>query len=232
MRRLTIALDSLAARRRLGESSEFDVTAAATLAELAGADAVRLALFDGAPAERERAALALRRTARHLELRMPSSPSLLKHALEIRPDLVVITGEMRGDDAWSAPLDPGHPGLASLLRSLAEAGVRGAALVSPSIDAVKATHGAGFRAIELYTGAALDAPEPETALEPLGDALRLAAKLRLEVGIGGGLDFRNLRTALSVAPAADRIVVGRSVVARATLVGLDRAVRDLRDLLR
>ncbi|UCE85376.1 MAG: pyridoxine 5'-phosphate synthase [Deltaproteobacteria bacterium] len=231
MKRLTIALDALATLGMLSRSGEFGITAAATLAQLAGADAIRLGLFEGAGPERERQAVALRRTAHTLELRMPGSPSILKHALELRPDLVVLTGEFRGNGAWSAALDPAAPGLASILRSLAEAGIETAALLYPSVETVKAAHALGFRSIELFTAPALDAPELERAFQPLSDALRLATKLRLEVGIGGGLDYRNLTTALSVAPGVERIVVGRAVIARAALVGLDRAVRDLRSRL-
>jgi pyridoxine 5-phosphate synthase len=231
VKRLTIALDALATLGVESQSGEFDVTAAATLAQLAGADAIRLGLFEGAPAERERQAASLRRAAHTLELRMPGSPSILKHALEVRPDLVVMTGEFRGNGSWSAALDPAAPGLAAIVRSLAEAGITAAALLYPSVETVKAAHALGFRSIELFTAPALDAPEVELALQPLSDALRLAAKLRLAVGIGGGLDYRNLATALAAAPSVERIVVGRAAIARAALVGLDRAVRDLRSRL-
>ena len=225
MKRLTIALDAFAG---LGRTGEFDLAAAATLAHLAGADAVRLGLYDSASPDREREAAALRRAAPVLELRIPGAPQMLKHALEIRPDLVVLTGELRANGAWSVALDPGQPGLGSLLRSLAEAGISASALVYPSVETVKAAHAAGFRAVEMFTAPVFDGPDVESGLQGLCDALRLAAKLRMEVGLGGGLGYRNLASALSVAPAVERIVVGRAAVARAALVGLDRAVRDLR----
>ena len=64
--------------------------------------------------------------------------------------------------------------------------------------------------------------------ERLGDAVRLAAKLQLSIGLGGGLSFRNLAEVLATCPAAEWVTIGRSALARGFLVGLDRALRDLR----
>jgi pyridoxine 5'-phosphate synthase PdxJ len=61
--------------------------------------------------------------------------------------------------------------------------------------------------------------------------VRLAAKLRLAIGIGGGLGFRGLRELLDAAPAVESVAIGRAAIARALLVGIDRSVRDLRALL-
>ena len=62
--------------------------------------------------------------------------------------------------------------------------------------------------------------------------MRLAAKLRLAIGLGGGLGFRALRELLEAAPAVERVAVGRAAIARALLVGLDRSVRDLQGAAR
>ena len=65
------------------------------------------------------------------------------------------------------------------------------------------------------------------ALGELADAAKLPAKLRMSVSIGGGLDYRSVSEVLYVVPSIDRVSVGRALVARALLVGIDRAVRDL-----
>ena len=82
----------------------------------------------------------------------------------------------------------------------------------------------------------LDAGDDREALrhrdfERLGDATRLAAKLRLSVGIGGGLGMRDISGVLQAAPVAERVAVGRFLISRAILVGLDRAIRDFREHL-
>ena len=208
------------------------MAAAATLAELAGVDAVRLGIDEELKPIRESDVHETRRAVRNLELRMGTSPGLLKIALEARPDRVLLAASAR-DGGWAGgPLDlrAGTGSLAPVMRGLEEAGIPVSLRVSPRLDAVKAAHGNGATGVELYTGAILDLPEAErkAEFEALGDAVRLAAKLRLRVGIGGGLGYRTLCEVLDGVPAAEWIAVGRAAIARSLLVGLDRALRDLR----
>ena len=87
--------------------------------------------------------------------------------------------------------------------------------------------------MELYTARLVDLPPAERreALEGLGDASRLAAKLRLRLGVGGWLDTRSGAQVLEVAPSAEWVAVGRAFCARCLLVGVDTATRDLRAAL-
>ena len=98
---------------------------------------------------------------------------------------------------------------------------------------MKRAHAEGLEAVELHTGAIVDLPPPErrVELERLGDAVRLAAKLRMAVGAGGSLGYRSLPELLEAAPALQWVAVGRAAVTRAVLVGLDRALTDLRTRL-
>jgi len=235
LRSLTLALDSLPHLREATGASDVDVAAAVTLAELAGVDSVRLGVGEDLRPVSEADVRQARRSARDLELRMPPSQSLLKVALDARPDRVLLAAESRDGKKPAGPLDLRSRTLplATIARALAEAGIHAGALVSPELEAVKIAHGEGFRGIELYTGALVDLPalERSAQVEKLADAVRLAAKLRLSIGIGGGLGFRVLRELLAAAPAIESVAIGRAAVARAVLVGLDRAVRDLRALL-
>ena len=102
--------------------------------------------------------------------------------------------------------------------------------MAPDLDAVKRVHAESIPALEFYTGSLVDLPPSERGpeLERLGDAVRLASKLQLAIGLGGGLSFRNLTEVLTTCPAAEWVTIGRSALARGFLVGLDRALRDLR----
>jgi len=227
MRQLILALDALPGLREAAAAADLDVAAAATLAELAGVEAVRLGVSEELRPVRPEDVLEARRAARVLELRMPPSQGLLKVALEARPDRVLLcpppgqAGRARGE------------ALAPVVRSLDEAGISVSVRVPPDAEALKAVHAQRVAAVEFHVSRVVDLPAVERAaeLERLGDAVRLAAKLRLTVGLGGGLGYGNLREVLAAAPAAERIAVGRAAVARAVLVGIDRAVRDLRELL-
>jgi len=230
MRKLTLALDALPSLREVTHS-DIDVAAAATLSELAGVDAIRLGVTDDLKPVTEKDVLEARRAARVLELRMPPSPTLMKVALQARPDRVILAMPGRDGRSPSWPLDLRARGisLAPVIRTLGEAGIPIGVLVSPNIESVKAAHSEGATSVEIFTGMVVDLPPTErhTALDDLGDAVRLASKLGIELSLGGGLGYRNLRETLDAAPAAGRVSVGRSALARAMLVGLDRALRDL-----
>jgi len=228
MRRLVLDLDGLARlREAVGGPS---LPAAAALASVAGADAVRLGLSEELQTVSERDLREVSAAGAALELRMAPLPSLVKAALEARPVRVLLASGQGGAvlpldfRAWSNVLVP-------TLRTLAEAGLASVALVSPDLAHVKAAHSVGVRGVELYTGALVDLPlaERAEALTRLGDAARLAAKLRLEVGLGGRLDEQSLGAVLEAAPIATSVAVGRAFVQRAALVGIDRATRDLRE---
>jgi pyridoxine 5-phosphate synthase len=176
-----------------------------------------------------------RRAVRCLELRMPPVPGLLRVALGVRPDRVLLSAEGRDGRSPSSPVDlRGRPQpVEAAVRMLAEAGIPVGAVVAPDLEMVKHAHAAGVVAVELHTGAIVDLPGPErmAALQRLADAVRLASKLRLAVGVGGGLGFRSVGEVLAASPALESVAVGRAAVARAMLVGMDRAVRDLRALV-
>lgn len=236
-RALTLCLDALAGARQLAERSEPDLAAAATVAELAGADALRLGLAEALQPVDESDVRDVRRAAPCLELRMAPVPPLLKVALEARPDRVLLASEGRGERRGGVPLDLRAWGraLAPALRSLREeAGARVAVLVPADVDAVKAAHAADADGVELFTGSWVDLPGAERGaeLQRLADAARIAAKLRLEVAAGGGLGPRDLAPLLAAAPAVERVTVGRAALSRALLVGLDRALHALREHLR
>jgi pyridoxine 5-phosphate synthase len=234
-RRLVVALDGLPSLRDATASADVDLAAAATLAELAGVDAVRLGVSQDLKPVREEDLAEARRAVRCLELRMPPVPALLRVALDLRPDRVLLSAEGGDGRSPSGPVDlRGRPQpIAAALRTLAEAGIPAGAVVAADFEIVKLAHGAGVSFVELHTGAIVDLPGAErmAALQRLADAVRLASKLRLGVGVGGGLGFRSVGEVLVASPALESVAVGRAAVARAMLVGMDRAVRDLRTLV-
>jgi len=235
VRLLTLSLDALAALREATEGNLPDLAAAATLAELFGADFIRLGVTEEMRPVRAADVRAVRGAATGLELRMAPVPALVKVALETQPDRLLLASEARKGRVISGPLDFRAWGTAlpPVVRTLHEAGLHVAVLVTPDLASVKAAHAADLNAVEFFTGALIDLPEAErrTELERLTDATRLAAKLRLSVGIGGGLGMRDLAALLAAAPAVQGVAVGRSLISRAILVGLDRAVRDFRERL-
>jgi len=238
--RLVLALDAAVAfRDAVGGRNKrsVELLSAALLAELAGADAVRIGITEGQRPVSDADVLSLCANVRSFELRMPPSQTILKLALEARPDRVILAGSARDPAGAARPIEIAggrDSGVEPIVHALDEAGIAVAARISPDFEAVKAAHTLGLQSIELYTGDVLDLPHSERGpeLERLGDAARLAAKLRITVGLAGGIDFANVSEIQAIAPVAGCIVVGRSVMGRAVLVGIDRAVRDFRNQLR
>jgi pyridoxine 5-phosphate synthase len=233
MRELTVCLDALAVLAERTRPRDPDLVAAATLAELAGADTVRIGVNEDFRPVRERDLRDLRRATRTLELRMAPAPGLVKVALEAQPDRVLLASESRDGEARPGPLDlrTWGGGLAPAVRTLQEAGFPVAVLVKADLEAVKASHAASAAGVELHTAVGVDLPPAERVadLERLANASRLAAKLRMAVSLGGGLGYRNLGEVLAQIPAAGRVAVGRAWTWRSALVGIERATRDLRE---
>jgi pyridoxine 5-phosphate synthase len=233
-RRLCVGLDAVAGlRERAGGPS---LAAVAALASVAGAASVRLGVREEDEPAAARELRELSAVGVPLELRMAPIPALLKIALEARPARVLLASNPNGGTHQALPLDFRAWGsaLAPALRTLEEAGLTAGALVAPELSAVKAAHAVGAPALELYTGSLVDLPGPEgrEALARLADAARLAGKLRLEVGLGGGLDETSVATTLTTVPSAAAVAVGRAWVSRSVLIGVDRATRDLREAVR
>jgi pyridoxine 5-phosphate synthase len=148
---------------------------------------------------------------------------------------VLLSAEGGDGRSPSGPLDlRGRPQpVAACVRALGEARIPVGAVIAPDLETVKQAHGAGMTAVELHTGSIVDLPGPEraAALQRLADAVRLASKLRLGVGVGGSLGFRSVGEVLAASPPLESVAIGRAALARAMLVGIDRAVRDLRALV-
>ncbi len=233
MRELSVGLDTLATLADLAGPGGPDLTAATTLAELAGAAGVRLGVTEEASGVDASTLANVRRAAGRFELRMAPVPELVKLALEARPDRVLLASEPRGATGRPGPLDWRAWGdaLGSVVRSLHDAGMAVSILVPPDPEAVKNAHRVEAVGVELFTGHWVDLPGRERAatLEGLAETAHLAAKLRMRVAAGGGLDLRSIPELLVGVPVVSRVVVGRAFVARSILLGVDRAVRDLRE---
>ncbi len=139
----------------------------------------------------------MRRVVRQLELRLAPTPSLLKLALELRPDRVVLASEPTQSRLDAAPLDSAamRHALPPAARALREAGIPVWVRIAPEPESVKLARGAEISGVELSSVGTVDLPESERAagLERLGDAARLAAKLRLPIGVAGRLEAGRVR---------------------------------------
>ena len=235
MRRLVVDLDVVAALRELAGGREPRLPRVAVLAELAGADAVRVTVARTLEPVAEHDLHDLRRVVSHLELCMAPAPSLLKLALEVRPDRVVLAAEAKSDRLGAPPLPASvlHDRTEAPRRALTEAAIDTSVRVVPELASVKALRGVALGGVEFSTVAIseLSGSERERAYTELVDASHLGAKLRMPVSLAGMLTPRSVIDLLREVPVAETVVAGRCLFGRAQLVGIERAVGEMRAAL-
>jgi pyridoxine 5-phosphate synthase len=233
-RRLVVNVDHVATVRQARGGVEPDPVAAAALALLGGADGIVAHLREDRRHIQDRDVRLLRQIVhRRYCLEIASNQDMLKVALEVRPDSVTLVPERREERTTERGLDvqAALAQVGELVRALADSGIRSCLFIDPELEQVKAAHRLGARAIEIHTGRyAEGGPESGAELRAIEDAVALASKLQLEIGLGHGIDYHNVRP-LAALRAVSEFSIGHSIVSRALLVGMERAVREMRELV-
>ncbi|MEE2703344.1 MAG: pyridoxine 5'-phosphate synthase [Myxococcota bacterium] len=233
-RRLVVNVDHVATVRQARGIAEPDPVAAAVLAGIGGADGIVVHLREDRRHIQERDLRLLRETVPGtLCLEMAPLPEMLKYALEVRPSSVTLVPERREELTTEGGLDlvGQRGGVQEILGALSEAGLRSCLFVDPDLDQVKSCHRLGADAVEIHTGGYADAAAGSASarleLDRIVDAAQLAVRLGLEVGVGHGLDYRNV-VPLAARPEIEEFSIGHAIVGRAILVGMERAVREMK----
>ncbi len=229
---LFAGLDHIALLRLAGGSRDPDPVMAAGLAELAGAGGISISFGRERGGMQERDLRLLRETTRTvLNVCLPPQDEFIKLALAARPDLVTLVPEAREGMGVDRGLDveDRRQELLPLVATLRSGGSAVSVLVDASPTQVKAAHRVGADALLLHTGPlcwAGDAATRVTEFESLVNAAKVGHRLGLGVHAGGGLGYQ---TAGQIAQLAEieAIHVGHSLIARAALVGMEAAVREL-----
>ena len=234
--RLGVNVDHVATLRQARGVDYPDPVEAALVAEAAGADGITVHLREDRRHIQERDVEELRRRLRvKLNLEMAVTDAMVDFALRVQPGDACFVPERREELTTEGGLDvAGHAArVTAAARRLAAAGVRVSLFIDPDPAQVRASRHAGVHAVELHTGdyanAAGDA-ERGRQLARLRRAAAEAALLGLEVHAGHGLTVANVRPVAAIAEIVE-LNIGHSIVARAVLVGMAAAVREMRAVL-
>ncbi len=233
---LTIVLDQVAALRQARRSAEPDPVAAAYLAQMAGADGIAVHLYGDRRHVQERDVDVLRQTVTApLHLMTAATAESVRVASAMKPATVTLLPERREEVTTEGGIDVllSAAVVDRTLGALHESGFKVTLLVEPELDQIRAAAKAGADALQINTRHFAEAGEEsasERELMRLQEAVRGASKLRMKVIAGLGLNYA---TAARVAriPEVSEIRVGHAVIARACLVGIDRAVREMKALV-
>jgi pyridoxine 5-phosphate synthase len=234
--RLGVNVDHVATLRQSRRTTYPDPIAAAILAELAGADQITIHLREDRRNIQERDLQIMRRTVTtRLNLEMAATQEMVKIAYEVKPDVVTLVPERREELTTEGGLDvvAGRDAVRRIVKTLHDADIKVSLFIDPDLDQVKAAHRAEAEVIELHTGRYCDArlaADRRRELSRILDACKAATKLGLEVAAGHGLNYQNVNPVAAIAEI-EELNIGHAIVARAVLVGFERAVREMKDLL-
>ncbi len=235
--RLGVNVDHVATLRQARRTQYPDPVAAALLAELAGADQITIHLREDRRHVQERDLQVMRKTvATRLNLEMAATQEMVKVAYEQKPDVCTLVPERREELTTEGGLDVvgGRDAIRKVVKTLRDADIEVSLFVDPDLDQVKAAHRAEAQTVEFHTGRWCDArlaADRSRELARLLDACKAASKLGLHVAAGHGLNYENVKP-VAAFPEIEELNIGHAIVARAVLVGMERAVREMKELVR
>jgi pyridoxine 5-phosphate synthase len=234
---LAVNVDHVATLREARKIDIPDPVTAAAIVELAGADGVVVHLRQDRRHIQDRDVRLLRETIKtKLILEMAASSEMVAIAVETKPDLVTFVPEKREELTTEGGLDLHlHKDIvADAIQSLQEAEIPVSIFVDPDLDQIKLAHRINANFVEIHTGTFCDAykqKERSEAFDKIVNSAKLAHKLKLGVNAGHGLGYQTVK-AFKGLSEIDEFSIGHSIIARAVLVGLDQAVREMIALIK
>jgi len=233
--RLAVNIDHIATIREARKAREPDPVAAAILAELAGARGITVHLRGDRRHIKERDVELLRQiVSTKLNIEMAATAEMTGVAARTRPDQVTLVPEQPHELTTQGGLDviANRATVRDAAAALRAAGIHVSIFIDPDPAQVTASRDIGADAVEINTGAYSDAPpaERQARLEDVQKAASIAAAQGLEVLAGHGLTYVNIHPIAAIRDIVE-LNIGHSIVARAALVGLERAVREMVALL-
>jgi len=236
MASLGVNIDHVATVREARKTNEPDPVWAASLAELGGADGITLHLREDRRHIQERDLHLLRQTVTvKLNLELACDDDVLAIACQSKPDQATLVPERREEVTTEGGLEA--VGLNSRVSSAAarlrDAGIVVSLFLDPDPRQIDAAVAMGADAVELHTGAYAHAAVKFGGGDELAALCRAAEHVRaagLTLHAGHGLTYRNVRPVAEI-PGMCELNIGHSIIARAIMVGLEQAVRDMKLLI-
>ena len=238
MTKLGVNVDHIATVREARQAPEPDPVAAALLAELAGADGITVHIRGDLRHINERDIRLLREVVTtRLNIEMAVTTEMIDFALEVQPDTVTLVPEREGEVTTEGGLDVirNPKQIAAAIERLKKAGLEVSVFIDPQLDQIERSSAVGAEMIEINTAAYAEAvpkglkesaPGFQREIEKVRVAAHSADDLDLRVLAGHGLTYRNVRPISNIAEIIE-LNIGHNIIARANLVGMEQAVREM-----
>jgi pyridoxine 5-phosphate synthase len=238
MTKLGVNIDHIATIRQARKAIEPDPVAAAILAELGGADGITVHLRGDRRHIQDSDVRRLRETVTtRLNVEMAATSEMVRIALKLRPDQATLVPEKENEITTEGGLNvvANSGTIASAVRDLIVGGIQVSLFIDPDPDQVDASADLDVPMIELNTRAYSEAcpkspdlagPDLERELTKMVQACERGRKKGMKILAGHGLTYRNVRL-ISDIPEIEELNIGHNIIARASLVGIERAVREM-----
>lgn len=235
MAKLGVNVDHVATIRQARGGTEPDPVTAAAIAELAGADGITVHLREDRRHIQDRDVMMLRRTVQtHLNLEMASTDEMVAIAMKVVPDYVTLVPEKRQELTTEGGLDvvKHMQKLIKHIDLLHQAGICVSLFVDPELEQIKASARVKADFIEIHTGTYCESKGKQRTVElnKIAEAIKAGAKLGMGVNAGHGLNYQNVKPVLALG-GVEEYNIGHSIISRAVMVGLDRAVKEMAELV-
>ncbi|PLX65822.1 MAG: pyridoxine 5'-phosphate synthase [Denitrovibrio sp.] len=235
MVRLGVNIDHVATVRQARLSTEPDPVHASVLAELGGADQITIHLREDRRHINDRDLRILRETIKtRLNLEMACTDEMVQIALEQKPDMVTLVPEKREELTTEGGLDVkgNFQPVKDAVSTLRSEGIFVSLFVDADNAQIEATADSGANAVEIHTGRYADT-KGAVQREELSRIMFAGEKSR-ELGLilnsGHGLNYLNISEIVAI-PGMNEVNIGHSIISRAVFVGLERAVREMKELI-
>ncbi len=237
MARLAVNVDHVATVRQARGINEPDPVLAAGLAELSGADGIICHLREDRRHINDRDLEILRKTVQtRLNLEMAAVEEMVEIACRLKPDLVTLVPEKREELTTEGGLDAkAHlENYKEVVKRLKGAGIGVSFFIDADPDQIDAAHAAGADVVEIHTGHYADAvgeTEADQQFRRIETAVKKVAGMKMGVSAGHGLNYTNVKR-FKALPQVEEYSIGHSIISRAVIVGLEKAVRDMIELVK
>jgi pyridoxine 5-phosphate synthase len=234
---LAVNVDHIATLRQARGVTYPDPAAAAVLVELAGADGVVAHLRGDRRHIVDDDVRKIKKIVRtKFILEMAVTDEMAEMALEVTPDLVTLVPESQKELTTEGGLNlsVAMKNTARMVDRLQSSGIRVSLFIDPDIEQIRRARDTGAATIEIHTGAFCDAvgiKEKTAQFEKIREAVKVAYDLGLGINAGHGLCYNTIKWFAGMREI-DEFSIGHSIVSRAAMVGLDRAVRDMIRLIK
>lgn len=233
---LGVNIDHVATVRNARGVSYPDPVTAAAIAEQAGADGITIHLREDRRHIIDRDVELLAQTLQtRMNLEMAVTEEMLKIACRVKPAYVCLVPEKRQELTTEGGLDVAgqQDKIKAAVERLGEQGIQTSLFIDADEKQIDAAVATGATIIELHTGhyaEQTDVSEQQRSLLLLHDAAKYAQAKGLQVNAGHGLHYHNT-AAVAALPELVELNIGHAIIARAVLVGLDQAVRDMKVIM-